>query len=220
MVGQRDRAAIATVRRQRRWHSNAGHNLQPHSEPGPRQCKGQDGVNRTSWSSIDRAPKRRVLISDGECIFELGSVPPFHDSKTGNRQTGLGSAHANGKSWHFSPNLSPPKEELNFGQRQVLGILCGGFVTALYAASEKPLGRELELTTKAKGVGRASHQPALRPRLPKNTKNTNTPVGPNWRPCHRAGDHGRPSHEPGHGGSDMIRPDGVFSAGIWTNTAC
>lgn len=152
MVGQRDRAAIATVRRQRRWHSNVGHNLQPHSEPGPRQCKGQDRVNRTSWSSIDRAPKRSVLISDGECIFELGSVPPFHDSKTGNRQTGLRSAHANGKSWHFSPNLSPPEEKLNFGQRQVLGILCGGFVTALYAASEKPLGRELELTTKRQKV--------------------------------------------------------------------
>lgn len=62
-------------------------------------------------------------------------------------------------------------------------------------------------------MGQASHHPALRPRLPKNiknTKNTNTPVGPNSRPCHRAGDHGRPSHEPGHGGSVMIRPDRVF----------
>lgn len=67
---------------------------------------------------------------------------------------------------------------------------------------KKPLGRDDELTARGKGVGQASHHPALRPRLPKNTKNTNTPVGPNSRPCHRAGDHGRPSHEAGHGGSE------------------
>ena len=87
--------------------------------------------------------------------------------------------------------------------------------------SERPLGGELELTRRGKGVGRASHLPALRPRLPKNT---NTPGA--WLAQTRVHATERattsstagPSHDPGLSDSAMIRPDCLFSAGSWTNT--
>lgn len=48
------------------------------------------------------------------------------------------------------------------------------------------------------------------PRIPRIPRIPTPRLAQTRRPYHRAGDHGLPSHEPGHGGSAMIRPDRVF----------
>lgn len=59
-----------------------GHKFQPHGEPRLHQCKGRakrESRELAGVGSIEQAPKRSALTSDGESIFELvdvGSVPP------------------------------------------------------------------------------------------------------------------------------------------------
>jgi hypothetical protein len=183
MVGQRDRAATATLRGQGRWNLNAGQKLQPHS----RHKQSMHGRNqeRPSRSSIDQTPKRSALISilpvmsgaDGEeGIFELvdaGSVPwnlcpslipKSVPSLIPKLATGLGSAHPN-PTRHFPQTFHRRQSKTRLWSATGLGQ--SFFATALprlcMLQSERPLGGELELTRRGKGVGRASHQPALRP---------------------------------------------------------